>query len=180
MASVISKRYANAVFELALSDNRVDSLEEEINLIKESITTREFLEYLSYPNVSEEDKISSVKQICGDYISDDLFGLIAIVIKKRRYNYLREIFDEVLELVDDYKGRKDVVIKSAYELTDEEKNKVVDRLTQITKKEIIPIFKIDESLIGGLVIKVGDKVVDSSVKGGLRLLSKSLLSDKAV
>ncbi len=180
MASIIGKRYGNAVFELAKEGEWVDTLETQINLVEKIFNEKEILSFLGHPGVPNAEKISVIESSLEGKAKEELVGLFILLVQKGRTGYIQDIFEEIHTSIDEYNGKAKVYIKSAYELTDEEKSSIEKRVSDITKKKVVPIYKIDKTLIGGLVIRIGDKVVDSSIKGHLRAMKRSLLEEKAV
>ncbi len=180
MASIIGKRYGNAVFELARDGGWIDTLEEEVLAVKEAFTSHDMSAFLTHPSISTEEKIEVVKKSLESKVRDELVGLFCLLIKKGRIEYFHDIFEEIEESIDEYHGKTKAYVKSAYSLSEEEKTHLEKRLSELTKKEVIAFYKVDESLLGGLVIRIGDKVVDSSIKGHLRSMKRELLNQKAV
>ncbi len=180
MASIIGKRYGNAVFELARDGGWIDTLETEVALVKDAFISDEMKNFLSHPNISMEEKLSAIENALNGKVRDELIGLFCLVVKKGRMTYLDDVFEEIEESVDKYNGKAKVYVKSAYELSELEKSNLAARIGELTGHVVVPIYEVDETLIGGLVIRIGDKVVDSSIKGHLSSMRRSLLDGKAV
>ncbi len=178
MASIIGKRYGNAIFELAEDGDWVSVLEEEIEVIKVALTNDDLMIFLTHPNVSLTDKVSVIEKSLKGKVRDELVGFFCLLVKKGRCEYFSDVFEQIHINIDKYNGKAKAYVTSAYELSDTEKKNLVKKLSDMTKNEIVAIYKIDESLIGGLVIRIGDKVVDSSIKGSLNAMKKSLLENK--
>ncbi len=136
-------------------------------------------ELLSHPKIANEKKVILLEDALSDKISHDLLGgLLVLIVHKGRQAHIPEILEEVLEMVDAYEGKVKAYISSSDALSDEQKSGVVTELAKQTGKEIIPLYEVDETLIGGLVIRIGDRIVDNSIKGHLHLLSRELLETK--
>ena len=178
MAGLVAKRYGAAIFELAKEQDAVVALETEIIIVQEGFSHLDLTDFLGHPKVSLDQKIEVLESSLSDIISHDLLGLLVLVVKKGRYAEIDAIFDETLELIDAYRGRAKAYITSADELQVDQKSKLIHELSTLTRKEIIPLYEIDESLIGGLVIRIGDRIVDNSIKGHLHKLSRELLETK--
>lgn len=178
MAGLVAKRYGAAIFELAKEKDAVETLENEIIILKNSFREMELEEFLGHPKIPQAEKITVLEEALSKKISHDLLGLLVLVVKKGRYLDIEDIFNETLELIDVHHGRVKAFISSADELDYNQKDKLVHRLAKLADKEIIPIYEVDDSLIGGLVIRIGDRIVDSSIKGHLHSLSRQLLATK--
>lgn len=178
MVELVEKRYGSAIFELAKEEDAVEALQKEILAIQDSFLEEDFKAILSHPKVAMKEKIKLVEDIFTDRISKNLVGLFVLVIRKGRQASISDILSEVLVLIDTYQGKMKAYISSPNTLSDEQKKTIEDQLQSMTKKEIIPIYDIDESLIGGLIIRIGDRIVDNSIKGHLHTLSRELLETK--
>lgn len=178
MAGLVAKRYGTAIFELAKEKDAVIALENEVIAVKESFAHLDLEDFLGHPKISQQEKIKVLEESLKDKVSHDVLGLLILIVKKGRHYHIQEIFEEVLELIDEERGRVKAYVSSADSLTVDQKEMIVHKLSKQANKEIIPIYEIDESLIGGLVIRIGDRIVDNSIKGHLHSLSRELLATK--
>lgn len=176
MAKLVSKTYGEALFDLALEDGTLTTIIEEVNVVKEAIEKNpDLLKLLSHPKIKKEEKISVIENIFKGRVSDSLVGFLVIVVQKDRYDDLDGIFEYFVAKVREYKNIGVASITSAVELAEEQKKQVEQRLLQTTKYSQFELtFHVDKSLIGGLVIRIGDRVVDSSIKTKLQMLAKDL------
>ena len=177
MAKLISKTYGDALFELAVEKNKVDVLAEEIEQLKGVLSeNEEFGRLMNHPKIIKEEKIQVAKNVFEGRISDELLGFITIIISKDRYKDIDAILDYFIAEVKRYKGIGVATVTTAVPLKEEQCKKIEQKLldtTQYTKMEMH--YDLDKSLIGGMVIRIGDRVVDSSIKTKLNELQKELL-----
>lgn len=176
MAKLVSKTYGEALFDLALEDGTLSTIIDEVNVVKESIDENpELLKLLSHPKINKEEKISVIENIFKGRVSDSLVGFLVIIVQKDRYGDLDGIFEYFIAKVREYKNIGVASVTSAVELTEEQKKQVEQKLLQTTKYSQFELsFTVDRSLIGGLIIRIGDRVVDSSIKTKLQVLAKDL------
>lgn len=176
MAKLVSKTYGEALFDLALEDGTLTTIIEEVNVVKEAMEKNpDLLKLLSHPKIKKEEKISVIENIFKGRVSDSLVGFLVIVVQKDRYDDLDGIFEYFVAKVREYKNIGVASITSAVELAEEQKKHIEQRLLQTTKYSQFELtFHVDKSLIGGLVIRIGDRVVDSSIKTKLQMLAKDL------
>lgn len=176
MAKLVSKTYGEALFDLALEDGTLTTIIEEVNIVKEAIAKNpDLLKLLSHPKINKEEKISVIENIFKGRVSDSLVGFLVIIVQKDRYDDLDGIFEYFIAKVREYKNASVASVTSAVELTEEQKKQVEQKLLQTTKYSQFELsFYVDKSLIGGLVIRIGDRVVDSSIKTKLQMLAKDL------
>lgn len=178
MAGLVAKRYGTAIFELAKEKDAVIALEDEVIALKQSFESLELSEFLGHPKISLDEKIKVLETSLADKVSHDLLGLLVLVVKKGRYNDIDDIFEEILDLIDVEHDRVKAYISSADQLHVDEKSKIIHQLSALAHKTIIPIYEVDESLIGGLVIRIGDRIVDNSIKGHMHSMSREMLATK--
>lgn len=176
MAKLVSKTYGEALFNLALEDGTLTTIIEEVNIVKEAIAENpDLLKLLSHPKINKEEKISVIENIFKGRVSDSLVGFLVIIVQKDRYDDLDGIFEYFIAKVREYKNIGVASVTSAVELTEEQKKQVEQKLLQTTKYSQFELsFYVDKNLIGGLVIRIGDRVVDSSIKTKLQMLAKDL------
>ena len=161
MAKIVAKVYGDALFDLAVENNELDLIAEEIQVLKDTLAENaELLQFLNHPKISNEDKISSIEEIFKGKFSDTTVGFLVIVVTKGRYNELPAIINYFLEAVREYRKIGKASVTSASELTVEQKQKIEKKLLDSTEYvEFIMDYKIDPSIIGGLIIRIGDRVV---------------------
>lgn len=176
MAKLVSKTYGDALFDLALEDNKVDALFEEAKAVIEAFEKNtELGKMLGHPKIERKEKEEVVENIFKEMVSKDMTGLLVLMVSKTRQNDILPTLKYFISRVKEYKkiGTADVVTAKA--LTDVQKEKVEKRLLETTKYVEFEVnYSVDESLIGGMIIRIGDRVVDSSVKTKLGELAKDL------
>lgn len=177
MAKLISKVYGDALFELAIEENQLDALTEEIKVVKQILLDEvEFQKLMNHPQILKEEKIQVAEEVFKGRVSDALVGFIRIILEKDRYDSMDEILGYFLEEVKVYQGIGTAYVTSPMELSDKQKKNIEEKLLETTEfKSMEMHYAIDESLIGGVIIRIGDRVVDSSIKTKLQVLKKQML-----
>ena len=177
MAKQVSKTYGSALFEVAMEKNALDTVLEEVLFVKQTFLENEELsKLLLHPNVEKEEKIKVIENIYKGKVSDEITGLMTMLIAKGHMKDFVPVFDYVIQAIKEEKGIGVAYISSAVALKQEQKDRIEQKLLETTKyQEIEGIYKVDETLIGGLVIRIQDTVVDSSLKTQIAKLSNSLL-----
>ena len=198
MAKLISRTYGDALFELAIEEghkegsqnmqadsgqpvtggNCLDELYEEVcALVKILAENSDFSRLMNHPKLTKEEKEELMVSIFEGRMSKELVGFLRIIILNDRYAEIDSIFDYFIERVKEYKGIGVAFVSTPSELSPEQKKAVEEKLLATTGYRSMEMnYKTDESLIGGMVIRIGDRVVDSSIKTKLEALKKSLLS----
>ena len=175
MAKLVSKTYGQALFELALEENALERILEEEAFVKEVFANnQELVTLLNHPKISKDEKIQVVENIFKGKISDTMVGFL-VVVNKERYDELEHIFQYLEEKVREYKNIGVVYVTTAAELTDAQKEQLTARLLQVTSFTQLEFnYVVDPSLIGGMVLRIGDRVVDSSIRTEIEQMAKSL------
>ena len=179
MAKLVSKTYGEALFDIAMENGgaKMVGLLAEVEQVGAILKQNpEFDKLMMHPGVPKADKITAMENVFKGRVSEELTGLMAIVIQKERYSELQAIFDYFITRAKEAKGVGVAYITSAVPLTKEQQSATVAKLLETTKyRNIEAHFKVDESLIGGMVIRINDRVVDSSVRSKLNDLTIQLL-----
>lgn len=176
MVELVAQRYGTALFELALESNKVDEMLAEVIHLTDILSEEpEFLELISNPKISMDDRKQIIEDIFKDKISDYTVGLIDLVIKKSRQSLLLQIFEDFISKINEHKGVVVADITVCEPLSQDQEEMLTKRLEALTNKTISLNQQIDTSLVGGIVIRIGDRIMNYSVKGILGAMSKELL-----
>lgn len=176
MAKLVAKVYGDALFAAANEAGRMDDMYDEVHeLLKILAANADLQKMLDNPKVIREEKESVIENIFRGRISDEIVELMKLMIAKGRYSQIESVFEYYIGLVKEVKKIGVAHVTTALELTDEQKEQIVKRLLETTAYESFEMtYAVDKSLIGGMVIHIGDRVVDSSIKTKLYELSKDL------
>lgn len=176
MAKLVSKTYGDALFELALEKDHVSEMKKEVLAVKKIFQENEdLLKLLNHPKLMGEEKIKVVEKVFKGRVSNDMTGFLTIIVAKGRYNEIPAIFAYIEKRIKEYEKIGVASVTAPMELTDAQKKAIVNRLLETTEYESFEVeYTIDQSLIGGLVIRIDDRVVDSSIKTKLANMAKAL------
>lgn len=176
MAKLVSKTYGDALFELALEEDKLDILFEESKGIREVfLSNNELIKLLNHPKIDKDEKIKVMENIFTERASKDFVAFLTIIIKKERQNNIIGILDYFIAAVKEYKKIGVAYVTTAIELTENKRKSVEERLLATTKYEQFEMnFTVDKSIIGGMIIRIGDRVVDSSIRTKLNEMSRDL------
>lgn len=176
---VVAQRYGTALFQLALEENQIDKMEQDIVLLKDTFANeKDLMGLISNPQIPISERKKIIEEVFSGNVSKDLLGLIDLTIQKKREDILPQIFEDFLSRVNEYKGILIVSVTVFNPLTNEQEKALINKLEKATKKTIQLEQKIDKSLIGGMVIRIGDRILNNSIKGMIENMSKNLLSTK--
>lgn len=177
MAKLVSKVYGDALFEAAQETKCLDETFEQVLALQEILKEHEdLIQLLNHPQVVKEEKIQIIDSIFQGRVSDDMMGFLTTVVEKGRQGDIPAIFEYFITTVKEYKKIGIAYVTSAVPLSEEQKVQVTERLLTTTRYvEFEMNYEVDPSLIGGMIIRIGDRVVDSSIKTQLYELKRQLL-----
>ncbi len=190
MAKLISRTYGDALFEIAIEKDQknsakpsedgscLDELYEEVRALSGILAENaDFTRLMNHPKLTKEEKEELMVSVFDGRLSRELVGFLRIIILNDRYGEIDPILDYFMEKVKEYKGIGVAFITTPSELGTKQKKAVEEKLLATTGYRTMEMnYETDESLIGGMVIRIGDRVVDSSIRTKLEVLKKHLLS----
>lgn len=182
MAKLVEKTYGDALYELSIEGDQTDILYEEAMFVKDTIVNNvDFFQLLNHPKISKDEKEKVVENIFKNRLTDDMTGFLMLLVKKSRQKDIQKILDYFINRVKDYKKIGVATVKTAYEMNESQKKSIKSKLISTTEYESFEIqYIVDESLIGGMIIRVGDRVIDSSIRNKIERMSKELYKIRLV
>ena len=159
-----------------MEQNTLDQLAQEVQVLSDILKENpEFMQLLNHPQIDKEEKINIAETAWKGRVSDDLTGLVILAIEKDRQKELPAVFEYFLDRVREEKGIGTAEVTSAVPLGRTQKEQIEKRLAETTSYHTFRMkYFVDESLIGGLVIRIGDRVVDSSIRTQLDRMAREL------
>ena len=174
----VSSRYASALMQLAEEKNSVDAVSSDMDLVFQTLSSsKELKSVLKSPIIKEQQKLDILSDIFSEKVSSVSFNFIKFIVDKNREDILHSIVRSYIKLRDQKMGLINVEVTSAVEFSDEQVQKLKAKIEEITGKTARLSFKINESVIGGFVVKVDDTIFDASVKRQLELLKNKFLTE---
>ncbi len=176
MAKLVTKTYADALFDLAVEENRVDDLYAEVgDLIGILDDNPELAKVMTHPSVDKNEKIAAIKNIFTGRVSPEVCGLLNQIVVNNRYEELDGILASFIDSVKAYKKIGVAYVVTPSDLSDAQKGRVEKKLLDTTDYVQMEMnYEVDPSLIGGMRIRIGDRVIDSSISTKLNELAKDL------
>lgn len=172
----VSMRYATSLLDLAVEKDMMDTISGDIESIVSAMEKSPDLERaLENPIIRPETKTAVLDQIFKARINQETMHFIRFLVKKGRENLLLEIANKFLELRDEKLGIVNVNVRTAFELTEEQKNELMAKIEKMLNKKARLKIKIEPDVVGGFIAQVDDTVYDASVKHQLETLKQQLL-----
>ncbi len=181
MASVVGRRYSNALYSLALEEGQIENIKENSDLVIKSLKgNEEFEDIIKHPRISNKEKEELINKVFNNELHETLKGLISILIKKGRSGEIINTLEMYNELVKKHNNIIDAKIVSSVKLSEERIEQIKDKLSNNLNKEVQVEVEIDESLIGGLLIRVDGRIIDGTIKKRLEDIRSGLLNNDLV
>ena len=172
----IAKRYTNAMVEIAQENNTVDKTFGELKTAADVVASSATLtDFMSNPAISLDAKKDVVNTIFKKELSETTYNLIYVLLDQNRFNLLEPIYHTYEQTLNELNDIATVTVTSAIELNDGLKTKLQKKLEDKFKKKIIIGYSVDTSIIAGLVVQLGDDVIDASYASKFETMRKQLI-----
>lgn len=180
--NVIAMRYAKGLAEEAAATDRMDEVRRDFDLLAEIFertgsdpSVNVFLDFLSSPTISEEDKCRTAAAIAEKSGIGKLMGdFLGVLIRHRRYDLVPAIYSAFLETADAMTGDKTATVRTAMPLTAEQEQRLTDALATLTGARVWLRQIIEPGLLAGMKVAVGDRSFDGTVRGKLDRMGRAL------
>jgi len=171
---IVATRYAQSLLQLAVEKGQLEKVYADM-LFVQSVCEKhkDFINFLNSPIINTDKKLSVLKEIFTGHISEMSLKFFTILSNKRREMYMGEIAKAFVAQYKEHKNILTAIITSAAGIDSTVKAKVLELVKQTTKGEVELMEKVDKDLIGGFVLRIGDKQVDASVARKLNDLRKA-------
>jgi len=169
------KEYALALFSIALENENIEVIHSDLCSVKEAVDSNpEYLEYLINPAVPKSERIENLGVVFEGRVCEDVFAFLNVICEHGDLYALHTVFEEFDSMYQDYMKYAKAVITSAVELSDEQKAKLLAKLSRVTKKRIEAEYIIDKNLMGGITVEVDGKFYDGSVRKNLKNIKEEI------
>ena len=178
MASSAAKRYAQAVFSLGKEQGSLDAWADDLAMLSRIVADDQIAIYLTNPSVAAERRIEALETSLGTSVQPEARNLARMLIERNRTTLIpeiREMFDDQLRAE---RGIVVAQVTTAEPLTDAERNYIREKLETMTGKKVELGLKVDPDIIGGIIIRIGDQVIDGSVRNKLEKMRTRLMAGR--
>lgn len=178
-SSMVADRYARALFELASEVNQVAKAAEELRRVAQAYSASSELRAVLSDPLTEPSDGSNIIRSIGEKlgVSPLVQNTLRVLVERRRMNALPEIADRLLQLSDDQSGTVKATVASAQPLSDAQFSAIKQELERLTGRKVSVERQHDPSLLAGVVARVGDHVIDASLRGRFQELEQRLLDN---
>ena len=180
LTNQLALKYAQAIYEITAELSRVDEAEQQLKLIYSVLSEHSDLYCLIYhPLVPASAKKKIIRQIFGRELDKSVKNFLLLLIDKRRESALPAIIQAYIRLAHEARNIAEAEVFTAKQLNQDQLNGLIAKLSKITGKTIVLKTAVDQKLLGGVVIKIGDKLIDGSIAHQLKRLKTALTTTQA-
>ena len=175
MMNIVANRYAEALFQIGEEENLTDMMYQElsdvVNLIK---VNQDFFSVLKSPVISKKEKISLIDNIFENKININIKNFLKILIEQDRISFILDISDSYKELLNEKNNILEGFVISAIPMKKEEIKELEEKLSKKYNKNVTLENKVDKSILGGVLVRLGNEEIDGTVKTRLDKMKEQL------
>ncbi len=175
-STTAARRYAEAAFELADRDNALDAWAAGLASAAAVAAEGQAVAYLDSPAVPLDQRFATVDKLLANRAPDGVGRLAKLLVQRRTTDRLVPIATEFERLLNERRGIVEALVTSATPLTSDETDALRSKVERMTDRTVTLRVAVDDALIGGLTVRIGDTLYDASVRGRLERLRESLLA----
>ncbi len=176
LKGAIARRYAGAIFDIARKQNTVDRTLEDVRGIAQVFANRKLSYLLREPKIPTKRKETALREALASKVLPTSLNLALLIVQRNLVELMPNIASELEALVLDYRNQAIAEVTTAAQLDEAQSMIVKGTLEHYTGKQIIMRTRVNPSILGGLVVRVGDQVIDGSIRYRLHALQQQLLA----
>ncbi len=174
--AIVEERYAEALLEIGMSENKLERFLEETEVLIDIFESDdELLRLYTNPRITAEEKKNVTEKCFSDAFSSEIIGLMIQIIVNGREKLLKSIIRTFIGMAKEKLGTGVVYVSSAVSLSDDKKKALENKILETTEYRNLEMhYEVDDSLIGGMVIRIRDRILDNSIRTKLDGMVKEL------
>ncbi|MFC7062247.1 F0F1 ATP synthase subunit delta [Halobacillus seohaensis] len=175
--TIIAKRYATALFQLGQEQSNIDQIETELRTLRDIFQNNKELEkFLKHPRLSTSQKKELLNNSLKGF-SKETFNTLMLLVDRHREEIILDMVDHFILKTNDLKGIADATVYSVSPLSDKEKQRISEKFApKMGKKSLNLTNVVESSILGGIRLRVGNRIFDGSVRGKLNRMERELVS----
>ncbi len=175
--STISKEYAEALFTIALEEDCIDEIYSSLNMMNELFSENpEYIEFLSAPSIPKAERSSKLEECFSGKVPDTLVYYVSVMVKRGDIRAISESVGEYGNLCFAVKSVSSAIAISAVPLSEPERVRLIQKLENLCGHKVQLQYKVDPSLLGGIVVEIDGRIIDGSLRHRMREL-KGIISE---
>jgi F-type H+-transporting ATPase subunit delta len=179
LKGAIARRYAMAIFEIARKQNTLDRTLEDVKEIAQLFAIRKLVYLLQEPKIPAQRKETAIRQALANKVLPTSLNLALLVVQRELVDLMPNIGSELEQLVLNYKNQAIAEVTTATKLDDAQMDLIKQALERRTGKTILVETKVQPEILGGVIARVGDRIIDGSIRYRLSALRQQLLAGAA-
>jgi len=173
----IVRRYAAALFARARNADIIDRIESDLGLVSFTLTScPDLMDAMTSPVVPAEKKHAIIKGVFGGKVHEITLSYLDLLVSKRREEAAAATESEFVDMANEARGIVDADVTTAVQMSEEQELALRAKLSVVTGKNVQIKLAVDPGMIGGVEVRIGDRVIDGSIRGQLAALREQLLS----
>ena len=161
----VGNEYGTALFMLAAEEGKIKEYGDALTKVADAFREEgAYFSFLQNPAISLQERVASIKTVFGAILPESVLSFLLLLSEKGRMSSFFDAFDTYMKLLLEAKRVSNVKITSAVALTDEEKEKLENKLKTASGRKILASYAVDPALLGGLIIEMDDKIIDGSLR----------------
>jgi F-type H+-transporting ATPase subunit delta len=173
---ITAKRYVGALMQLAEENGLTDSVKNDLDTISETyMTNSELLSFLEHPVIPAEEKKDAVSLIFKDHVSEYVLNFLKLLIDRNRISILPSIIDIYSEMLNKKRNISIAEVITAVEIDENTVQKLKYKLEEVFNCTVEITHSVDSEIIAGMIVKIGDKTIDGSIKTKFENMKKQLI-----
>lgn len=170
--------YAEALFKVAKAENSLDNVEEELSRLKNLLSkSGELKEFIHNARIDTSEKKGALIEVLGKDTTLITLNFLNLIIDQNRQRELPEIIDEYFNLTSSFRNKITAYVISSVPLTEDLIREMEKMLSNLARKDVLIKNEVDESIIGGFIIRIKEKVLDASIQGQFRKLKEKIVQE---
>ncbi len=179
MANRLSgQRYAQAIFELAEEHEQLEQWDQDLRLAADVLGDEEFALFLKHAEVPVERKTSAIDEVLSE-VHPLVRNLVSLLVNRGSVDAMRDVQEGYSHLLDERLGRQRVEVTTAVPLEDAELERITNFVAQLVGREVVLSTQVDDSILGGLIIQIGDRLLDGSTSSALERMRQTVRAQAA-
>ena len=177
--SASARRYAQAVFQIANENDELESWLDDLTVLSAAVHNPELSAFLDAPQLSPSQKTAVLQTTLSDTVGPLALNLVSLLASRNLAGLMQGIVEQYQRLLDEHNGIERAEVVSAVPLDDSQRASVEEFLKEVVGKEIRLTSRVDPQIIGGMVARVGDHVIDGSTATRLESMRRELIERRA-
>ena len=170
-----SRRYAQAVFQIAQEHGDIDAWLDDTRALAELADDPAAAEFLDAPQIPEPKKLQTIQQTLGDSVNPLALNLLGLLAARRLTHLMPDILSQLTDMVDQHRGVQWADVTTAVPMDDERMTEIAELIGGIVGGKVSLRTYVEPDIIGGLIVRVGDRVIDGSVRAKMRNMEREIV-----